>query len=294
MRILETHVVPELTEKVRLSDYVPGIFLAVSTKKGMKKAITAQRVKVNNVIAQSGFFIKGGETIDLLAAKLVNKPVIKLNLIVLYEDDYLAIVNKPAGLIVSGNKRRTLENALPVSLKKSKQPDALKRAQPAHRLDYPTSGVLLIGKTANTITALNKLFENRAIEKTYYAITVGDMEKQSGKIDQEIKGKKAHTDYHVENSMASIKYKALNLVRLNPVTGRRHQLRVHMSEMGNPVFGEQMYATDTTNSKGNGLYLHAYSLKFEHPVSGETVYVEQPLPTKFNRIFNKEAVGEEA
>jgi len=284
--VLEKHIVPIQEDPVRLSDYVPGIFVAISTKKGMKKAIERGLVLVNGVPSHTSKYINGGELIELCQSDFLSKkPTIKIKLDVLLEDDYLAIVHKPAGIVVSGNKKHTLENALPAALATSKEQDALPRPLPAHRLDYPTSGVLLIGKTAKAVTALNKLFENRTISKSYNAITIGEMEK-SGTIKTAIKTKKAHTDFEVIKSFPSKKYGQLNLVQLTPHTGRKHQLRLHMKELGNPILGDQMYGVKGSILLGKGLYLHATSLSFEHPFTQEKIHVETALPPKFMRVIN--------
>lgn len=288
MRQLEKHFVETQPTPIRLSDYVPGIFKTISSKKGMKKAIEKGQVKVNGQVAFTGRYINGGEVIELFAAEYTSdKPIIDLDLDVLYEDDHIAIVNKPAGIVVSGNKSHTLENALPLSLTPCHLDDALPRPLPAHRLDYPTSGVLLIGKTTNIITALNKLFEHRNIKKTYVAIIQGPLKelKQSGTIETVMKGKKAITDYNIQQSMPSPKYGALHMIELNPHTGRRHQLRIHMAEKGNPILGDQQYGKEGKVLLGKGLFLHAIGMSFLHPVTEEQIAISTPLPKKFNRIL---------
>jgi len=142
----ESHIVPTLSEEVRLSDYVTGIFKSIPFKKGMKKAIERGKVQVNGEVAKTSKFIKGGEEIVLFDLdEEMNVPVFEMDIEVLFEDDHLAIINKPPGLVVSGNKFQTVENALPHNLKQSELIDSLVRPQPVHRLDFPTSGLLLIG-----------------------------------------------------------------------------------------------------------------------------------------------------
>jgi 23S rRNA pseudouridine1911/1915/1917 synthase len=202
---------------------------------------------------------------------------------VLFEDDYLAIVHKPAGILVSGNTFKTVANALIQNLQKSTQPDAT-IPQPVHRLDYATTGVLLIGKTSSSITALNKIFENRAITKTYYAITIGAMP-ESGNINDTVDGKYAASDFKVYNTVPSKRFTTLNLVKLHPQTGRRHQLRKHLASIGNPILGDKTYGTAPLILNGKGMFLHAYSLKFKHPFTNETLYIKDELPKGFKKIF---------
>lgn len=288
MRQLEKHFVQTQPQPVRLSDYVAGIFQTISSKKGMKKAIEKGLVKVNGQVAFTGRYLNGGEIIELFAAEdISDKPMIDLDLDVLYEDDHIAIVNKPAGIVVSGNKSHTLENAFPLSLTQCPLDDALPRPLPAHRLDYPTSGVLLVGKTSNIITALNKLFEHRHIKKTYTAIIQGELKdlKQSGTIDTVIKGKKAKTNYTIQQTLPSPKFGALHVIELNPHTGRRHQLRIHMAEMGTPILGDQQYGQEGKILLGKGLFLHATSIEFVHPVTEENIGISAPLPKKFKRLL---------
>ena len=145
MKIIEIHNVPTKITTTRLQDYAVGIFHTASTKSAIKKAIKKELVLVNANIAQTATFISGGEEISLLEEKSKHKHF-DLKLQVLFEDDYLAIIRKPAGINVSGNSFATIDNALEQNLKASSKKDVVK-PRPIHRLDYPTSGLLLIGKT---------------------------------------------------------------------------------------------------------------------------------------------------
>lgn len=269
---------------IRLSDYVPGKFISVPTKKGMKKAIQNRLVKVNGRLGHTGDHITGGEIIELFEAKAKKRVYVNVTIPVLYEDDVLAIVNKPSGLVISGNMKRTLENALPNILTKSTEKDALNEPQVIHRLDQPTSGCVLVGKTRSAVLLLNKLFEDRKIAKSYYAITIGEGKKE-GTVNTPIKDKKAETSYKLEDKIPSDKYNGLNLVRVTPTTGRKHQIRIHMSQEGNPILGDKQYGIEGKISKGSGLYLHAYRLEFTHPVSTEEMKITAPVPEKILKLF---------
>jgi len=296
MKKLESHTVPKLDKPVRISDYLPGIFKAVSSKKGIKKAIEKKRVRVNGTYARTSKYLNGGEMIELIESKAdLRKPTISLDLNVLYEDDYIAIIDKPAGIVVSGNKKRTIENALPTLLQKSNEPDALIRPLPAHRLDFPTSGILIIGKTSQAVTALNLAFEHRTINKTYHAITIGTPPEPKAVIDDVISGKQAISLYEIIESIDSEKYECLNLVKLQPTTGRRHQLRIHMHGIGTPILGDPLYYKEGLVSRGKGLYLHASNVNFPHPITKVAVNVSSILPQKFRAIFpnQRESTEEE-
>jgi len=278
------HIAPNQPHPTRLQQYAVGIFPRIPTKSALKKALKKGWITVNGNPATSATYIHGGESIKLFIPEAVRtgkKPDFKLE--VLFEDDHLAIVHKPAGILVSGNRCKTIANALPQNIEPSAQPDAI-RPQPVHRLDYATTGVLLAGKTSSSIRALNELFSDKEIEKTYYAITLGEQQVR-GTIDAEIDGKQSLTHFEVCAAVPSQRFTRLNLVKLNPRTGRRHQLRKHLSGIGNPILGDRDYGAEGLILMGKGLYLHAYSLEFRHPVTGGKVFVAADLPRRFGKIF---------
>jgi 23S rRNA pseudouridine1911/1915/1917 synthase len=280
----ETHIVPTLPAPIRLQEYGVGIFSAALTKSALKKALKKKQITVNDQIATTATFIKGGECINLYIPEEVSpKKKLIFPLEVLFEDEYLAVIHKPAGILVSGNSFKTIANALAQNIKRSQLPDAT-RPQPVHRLDYATTGILLVGKTSSSIRALNKMFENKEVEKSYYAITIGEMDKR-GKIISEIDGKKSHSNYKVSESVTSERFGKLNLVQLEPETGRRHQLRIHLSSIANPILGDKEYGIEDLILNGKGLYLHAYSLKFTHPFTNEEINIKDELPQRFKKIF---------
>jgi 23S rRNA pseudouridine1911/1915/1917 synthase len=186
--------------------------------------------------------------------------------------------------LVSGNSFKTIANALTQNIQQSNLPDAT-RPQPVHRLDYPTTGILLAGKTNSSIRALNKLFEDKEIKKTYYATTIGEMNDQ-GTITSEIDGKTSQSGYKLCESVLSKRFVKLNLVELTPQTGRRHQLRKHLSSIGNPILGDKEYGIERLILNGKGLYLHAYSLRFIHPFTNKEVFIKDELPQRFKKIFS--------
>lgn len=276
-----------LLNATRLSDLPAGTFQTIKSRKAFKMALKQGLVLLNGKQAYTADQVQGGELIELFKEPIQHKPIIPLQLEVLFEDEFLAVVYKPAGLLVSGNKRWTFENALPENLKKSDQTDSLARPEPIHRLDYPTSGALLVGKTAGMVSLLNRQFEARSIQKTYWAITIGTMEK-SGNIDDPVDGKNAETLFRVLETVDSPKYGCLNLVELKPLTGRKHQLRKHMADLDCPILGDREYGNEGSILKGKGLYLHALKLDFEHPSTGMRLEVNAPVPKKYRKIFPRQ------
>lgn len=246
----------------------------------MKKEL----ITVNDIIATSATIISGGECIRLSVPKEVSSErKLILQLKVLFEDDHLAVIHKPAGILVSGNRFITVANALPQNIQSSKLSDST-RPQPVHRLDYATTGVLLVGKTSSSIRALNRLFENKQINKAYYAVAIGEI-KDQGIIVSEIDGKKSQSNFELRKSVFSKRFVKLNLVEVKPETGRRHQIRKHLSSIGNPILGDKVYGIEGLILNGKGLYLHAYSLKFVHPFTHEEIFIKSELPQRFKKLF---------
>lgn len=269
---------------MRLQEYGVGIFNLIPTKSALKKALKKGFIMVNDRPASTATMITGGESINLSFPKertSLKKLIFPLK--VLLEDEHLALVHKPAGIVVSGNSFKTMANALPQNLSGSNLPDATS-PQPVHRLDLATTGILLVGKTRSAIRKLNRLFETKEVEKIYYAVCIGIMP-ASGKITSDIDGKASFTGFLVTQKVASERFGFLNLVELRPQTGRRHQLRKHLAGLGNPIWGDKEYGLENLILKGKGLYLHAGSLKFQHPFTGKTIHIKDELPKKFRKIF---------
>ncbi|SEQ53727.1 RluA family pseudouridine synthase [Neolewinella agarilytica] len=261
-----------------------GIFIGARTKSALKKAIKKGLVRVDGEMATTATFIRGGEEISLSFPEEI-KPGKKLvfSLRVLFEDDHLAAIHKPAGILVSGNSFKTITNALPQNLQQSRLPDAT-RPQPVHRLDYATTGILLVGKTSSSIRALNRMFANKEIEKIYYAVAIGDISEQ-GEITTAIDGKPSQSIYKRHKSVPSKRFGQLNLLELKPQTGRRHQLRKHLSGIGNPILGDKDYGIEGLILHGKGMYLHAHSVSFIHPFTGKRMVLEDELPARFRKLF---------
>ncbi|WP_343330308.1 RluA family pseudouridine synthase [Polaribacter staleyi] len=284
MQLQETHIVPKLEEPIRFQEYAVGIFKTIPTKSGIKKAIKKGLVFIDGNLATTSKYISGDEKITLFESENASTfERLKLDLEVLFEDDYLAIIYKPAGILVSGNKFVTIANGLSQNLKKSILSDAVK-PQPIHRLDYPTSGLLLVGKTSAAITKLGRLFKDKEIQKTYYAIAIGKMN-PTGFINFPVDEKKSHTDFEVLETVVSERFEFLNLVKLQPKTGRKHQLRKHLFAVGNPILGDKEYFLENKILNGKGLFLHAATLDFIHPFTKRKILVTKELPKKFIKIF---------
>ncbi len=271
-----------MSAPVRLQEYGVGVFLAAATKSAWKKVIKKDCVQVNGHVATTATYITGGEAIQL---SIPDTPSTDFDfpLRVLFEDEFLAVIEKPAGIEVSGNRRKTIANALPRNLAASNALDAI-LPQPVHRLDYATSGVLVVGKTSTVIRDLNMLFADKKVDKTYWAVSIGELS-EKGVIKALVDGKPSETTFKRLGLVESPRFKYLSLIELNPKTGRRHQIRKHLHGLGHPILGDKTYFIDGLILNGKGLYLHAKSVRFKHPISGEWVEVHSQIPEKFTRIF---------
>lgn len=284
MKLTETHIIPSGIEGVRLSDYAGGIFEIIPSRKGVKKAIDKGFVFVNDQAASTGKYIQTGDRIDLYLPEDFKK-IYEFPVEVIYEDELMAVVNKPSGMLTNGNAFKTLENALPFNLQPSTAADAIFYPQVTHRLDYPTSGILLVAKTRSANTHLKQQFENRTIHKTYHALTIGKMNLSEGMINSPVNGKEAESHYKVVQAHPSKKYEFINLVELKPYTGRRHQLRIHLASIGHPILGDRDYGEAVHWDMHRGLYLAATAINFQHPVSKEEMSFSIELPKKFQKLL---------
>jgi tRNA pseudouridine65 synthase/23S rRNA pseudouridine1911/1915/1917 synthase len=279
LKILETHIVPIIQEKIRLQEYAVDIFKSITSRSGIKKAIKREEILIDGQIAKTSDWIKEDQKIELLQQEIKPKKIFRIKLEVIFEDDYFAVVNKLPGYPTSGNYFKTIENALPFNLKISEQQDALPYPLPVHRLDNPTGGLLLIAKTRFAQTKLYQAFETQEIEKTYTALVHGTTPETANfqdKIDQ----KSASTKIQTLRSF-SFKNENFSLVEVNPDTGRTHQIRIHLSLHGFPIVGDKEHGKSSEPFTKKGLYLAAIGLRLTHPITDEPLEFKTKIPRKF-------------
>lgn len=287
--VLESTTLPTLDTPTRLSDALIGVFQAIPTRKGIKKAIERGEVRVNDAVGHTGDWLYGGEKVSLFRADVPVEQVLEMKLEVVYEDDHLAVVVKPAGIAVSGNQWLTVARALPYNLRPSSQPDALAAPQPVHRLDVPTAGLLLVAKAHATRVALGAMLAAHRIEKTYHAVAMGDVGTIPLRLDADIEGKSAVTEVERVAVARSLRNEWLSLVRVRLHTGRTHQIRRHLSGAGWPILGDKTYGREGAVMRGKGLFLAATALGLVHPATGERLEVTLEVPPKFTKTLSREA-----
>ena len=220
---------------------------------------------------------------------------------IIYEDEDLAIINKPAGLVVHpavGNYEHTLANALLYHFKKISDINP-QRPGIVHRLDKETSGILVIAKNNPTHLALAREFARHSIKRKYIALVKGKMEFDENIIELPIgrhpyKRKNMSVSFGKDSRYAKTYYRTLkrtekfSLLELEPFTGRTHQLRVHLTFLGHPVLGDTKYGKNNELSR---LALHAKSIGFAHPRTGKFVEFSCDIPAEFREFIDKGGVG---
>ena len=281
--------VPPGLEGIRLDRFACEHFDSLSSRNQARKAIKREELLLNGSVAESSRFVREGDVVCLKKRPPSNHKIFQLEVPVHYEDNYLAVVEKPTGLVVNGNRYRTLQNCLRHNLQPTPEEDALELPRPCHRLDAPTGGLVVVAKTHLALVGMGHLFEHRKVHKRYRAIVVGRLE-ASGENPSPIEGRSAHTRFEVVGHNRALKSDWQTTVNLWPVTGRTHQLRIHMSRLGHPILGDSLYALENGPVlKGKGLFLRALSIQFEHPVTGHPMDIAIEEPEKFRNQREREA-----
>ncbi len=297
----------ESSENQRLDLFLKSCLPELSRSR-LQKAIRDGQVLVNGQKARPGQKLKKGDTVEVSLAEpeaggvLIPEPV---EFRIIYEDDQILVVDKPAGLVVhpgAGVKSGTLVHGLLYRYPEISNIGSPARPGIVHRLDKDTSGVMVVTRTGAAYRSLREQFEERSVHKTYLALALGRFKEKKGIIDLPIgrhvrqrekisvrtrKPRVAITHYEVLKE-----FKDTTLLALRPVTGRTHQLRVHMSATGHPLAGDTRYGGGGRLKPGiNRLFLHAWKLKFRHPVSGAEVEFVSPLPEDLKKILERESGG---
>ncbi|AMA49077.1 MULTISPECIES: RluA family pseudouridine synthase [Flavobacterium] len=215
----------------------------------------------------------------------------KNNLAVLYEDNHIIIVNKRVGDIVQGDKTgdKPLSDVVKEYLKEKYNKPGEVFLGVVHRLDRPTTGIVLFAKTSKALSRLNDLFKNRETQKTYWAIVKNKPSQKEATLIHYLKRNpqkntsKAHLKEVADSKKAILDYKIIKelnnyfVLEVSLHTGRHHQIRSQLSAIGCPIKGDLKYGFDRSNKDG-GIHLHARKLQLIHPVSKEIISVTAPVP----------------
>ncbi len=255
--------------------------LEVSGKK-LKSALEGGACRVNGVIERfAGTVLQKGDTVSF-DHTLLTKPSTPQSLPILYQDQDLMICNKPAGVV---SDRRALMRLVDEELFL------------VHRLDKETSGALLLAKNQRMQKEIEARFRKREVTKIYFALCSGKVKEAEGTIKNMLEKKREYQGQSIwgrgKNGLLATTHwkrvkqgKKTTLLQCQPVTGRTHQIRVHLSEMGHPILGDLLYGRNVPFPEGlHRLLLHAYQIVFTHPKTGETMTQTAPIPKEFSHFL---------
>jgi 23S rRNA pseudouridine1911/1915/1917 synthase len=314
-RIIEI-VIPVKISRERLDRYIGRRDDLNITRSRLQKLIESGLVLVDGFPAGHNHQLKGGEKITIRVPPSAPAKVEPENLPleIAFEDDHLLVVNKPAGMVThpgAGNRSGTLVNALLYYSKKLSGLHGYERPGIVHRLDKNTSGLILVAKNDRVHLALQAELKEKKIRKVYRALICGHVKKESGVINlpvgRSIKDRKKMTVSHARGRTAHTeftlldRFKLYDLLEISIKTGRTHQIRVHFSHLGHPIFGDPDYGGRLKWHRGvfsvdkklavkaldlmPRQALHAESLQFIHPVTGKVISVDSELPEDFQRLL---------
>jgi len=287
-----------------------GVFSSEEITRGdVIRTIKGGNVTVNGKIVKPSYILKENDEVCAKMAEEIEEVIenTEMELEIIYQDDDLVVVNKPSGLTVHPTdveKENTLVNALVVKFPEIRNindgsQDSWMRPGIVHRLDKDTSGAIAVARNQKTFDELKRKFADREMEKNYVALVYGHLEKESGVIDAPIarsasfkkqkiaRGKMKGTARGAVTEYKLLKrYEDYDLVEAYPKTGRMHQIRVHLSSIGNPVVGDEKYKRkDLSIPVGvERHFLHAQKLKFE--LFGKNYNFDAPLPKDFQDFIN--------
>jgi 23S rRNA pseudouridine1911/1915/1917 synthase len=275
----------------------------------LQRQIVSGQVAIGSrTVHKAGETVAAGDRISIRAARHELRATAEdLPLEIVYEDDDLVVVNKPAGMVVhvgSGVKSGTLVNALLHHIGTLAPAAGELRPGIVHRLDRMTSGLVLVAKNDKAHRNLSDQFKNREVHKTYLALVHGRMARDHGAISDPvgrdprrrirmrtsgIGARSAHTEYRVLR-----RFPHFTLVEARPLTGRTHQIRVHLASIGHPVVGDTMYGAPAKLTIGGNQektldrnFLHAAAIRFRHPGSGQELLFEAPSPAELSQFLQR-------
>lgn len=292
--------VEDLTEKTRLDVFLADV--TGWTRSQVKLQIDSNRALVNGKEVKCGFLVKNGDVIDLSFSKEVldvSAEPEDIALDVVYEDDDLAVINKPQGMVVHpapGSYNHTLVNALLYHFENLSHGSDKIRPGIVHRIDKDTSGLLVVAKNDKAHEDLSSQIAAHTCFRHYLALVEGNLKQDSGKVETYIDrsktdrkmmavsdtGKLAITNFTVRE-----RYNGYTLVEFVLETGRTHQIRVHAKYLGHAIVGDKVYGSKNQKFNLNGQLLHAYKLELTHPTTKQRMTFECELPKYFKEILLK-------
>ncbi len=295
-------VVPEEFSPERLDKAVPQLYSELS-RSTVQQLINENAVTVNEEACNKKTMVKSGDVIEINVPDPVNLSVEPENipLDIVYEDEYLLVVNKPKGMVVhpaAGNYNGTLVNALLYHCGDSLSGiNGVIRPGIVHRIDKDTSGLLVCAKTDSAHKGLAEQIKEHSFTRIYNTVVVGNIKDDNGTIDAPIgrhpkdRKKQAVTDKNSRNAVTHFevieRYNGFTFLKVKLETGRTHQIRVHMAYRGNPVAGDVVYGNPKNTYGLEGQCLNASTIGFIHPITKEYLEFTSELPEYFKDFLRR-------
>ena len=294
-------IVNENDKGKRLDIYIAENFNELS-RTMIKKLIESNNILVNDKSEKVSYKVQANDniSIDVPEARETKLKAQEIPLDIIYEDSDIIVVNKPKGMVVhpaNGNPDGTLVNAI-LSICKNSLSGIGGELRPGivHRLDKDTSGLIIVAKNDKSHINMSEQIKERNVKKTYIALVRGNVPEEEATINMPIgrstkdrkkmavtkNGKQAITHFKVLK-----RYSKYTLLEIKIETGRTHQIRVHMAEIGYPVVGDAVYSNGKNEFGIEGQMLHAYKLEFMHPITNKHMELTAPLPQYFEEILKK-------
>lgn len=284
-------------EDIRIDKYLSDV--TDYSRELITKMIKEKYILVNDKEVKPSYKVKLNDIINIDESFKIEDDInpVKMNLEIIYEDEYLMVINKPSGLVVhpgNGNQNNTLVNGLKYYTDNLSDIGGEERVGIVHRLDKDTSGLMLVAKTNKVHELLSDDFKNKRVYREYYALLIGKFPSDTAHIDAPIgrsktnfnkmevrsDGKNARTNLKVLK-----RYKDYTLVSLVLETGRTHQIRVHMNYVGYPIYNDPVYVNKKATEFGQ--FLHSKKIKFTHPITKKVLEFETDLPLIFREFIDK-------
>lgn len=282
----QSHLIFQIAAKERSSTLKELCLKRWSEKKDatlIKEALFKGSILVDGKKGKPGGRYKPGQMVEWRAMRNKEETPKVPRLRIIQEDEDMLVVYKPAGLAVNGGRGMDMEGLLARFVKMPKDKRTLKGPTAVHRLDVPTSGLVIFAKTHDFLVGMSDLFQQKKVHKEYQAIVVGQPNQQ-GKIEIPIQGKPSYTAYERKQTIKHRRMGAISLMRLLPETGRTHQLRIHMKELGHPIIGDELYGSGDPG-EGPSLMLCAVVLRFKHPIANQKVEIQANPPRSFAQMM---------
>ena len=297
---MKKELIVESEEQKRIDAYISEN--TEYSRTAVQRLIEEEKITVNGKKEKASYKVQNGDIIEIEEepAREIKLKAQDIPLQILYEDKDIIVVNKPKGMVVhpaNGNPDGTLVNAVMAICKDSLSGIGGEiRPGIVHRLDKNTSGAIIIAKNDKAHINLSEQLKNHEIKKTYIALVrgvvkennatinmpIGRSKKDRKKMDVDKNGKEAITHFKVLK-----RYKDCTLLEINIETGRTHQIRVHLSHIGYPIIGDEVYSNGKNKWNIEGQCLHAKSLDFKHPITGKNMHIEAPIPEYFENIIKE-------